>query len=102
MREAGCFERATHLVVESHDLAMLFKSGAGLTCRYHAEAMGGVGGIVISLADLDDIRRADELRRQHARRALGPEATVLPWQHLQPSEQQRWLNEAADTDKERQ
>lgn len=47
----------------------------------------------------DHETKADALRRAHARRVLGADVEyLLPWHHLQPSEQQRWLREAADTE----
>lgn len=47
--QAGCDRDATHLVVESHNLAMLFGSGAGLMCVTCAHNMTAVGGVSLSL-----------------------------------------------------
>lgn len=51
-RRSGCNETATHLVLESHPLALLFDSGAGLVCERDAEEMAEIGGIPISFEEI--------------------------------------------------
>lgn len=43
--KAGCEEKATHVVAETHQLNCLFESGAGLTCEHHSEELCKIGGI---------------------------------------------------------
>lgn len=43
--QAECKEDATHLVIESQPLAMLFRTGAGLLCSKHASFYSTIGGI---------------------------------------------------------
>jgi hypothetical protein len=48
----GCQNDATHIVIESHPLAMLFQSGAGLACAGHAAELAAVGGASFEVAEL--------------------------------------------------
>ena len=48
--QAGCSEDATHVCVQGHDLALLFRSGAGVLCGKHAADADAVGGCSLSLA----------------------------------------------------
>lgn len=47
--QTDCNEPATHLVVETSNLNMLFQSGAGLVCEKHAEDLEMVGGFSLEL-----------------------------------------------------
>jgi hypothetical protein len=47
--QVDCDEEATHVVIESQPLAMLFKSGGGLVCARHAETFMDIGGVPCSV-----------------------------------------------------
>ena len=47
--QAGCDQDATHVVVETHSLALVARGGACLVCGHHATAMEAVGGAACSL-----------------------------------------------------
>jgi hypothetical protein len=49
--QVDCGETATHVVVEGHGLAMLFRSGAGLVCAAHARQFEEVGGVSLLLSE---------------------------------------------------
>jgi hypothetical protein len=59
-RQAGCDDYATHVVAETHDLAMLFHHGAGLLCKKHAEAMVRAGGLALSMRGFAEAVRKEQ------------------------------------------
>jgi hypothetical protein len=56
--QAGCHEAATHVVVQGHALALLFRSMAGTACEKHAREFEQHGGLFLSLpAYVDAVKR---------------------------------------------
>jgi hypothetical protein len=49
--QAGCDEPATHVAVEPHAMAMLFKGGAGVLCAKDARQFEAFGAVTMPLVD---------------------------------------------------
>lgn len=49
--QAGCDQGGTHVVVQSHGLALLFPTCAGVVCKKHAMDMAAIGGVPLPLSE---------------------------------------------------
>lgn len=59
---AGCAAAATHIVVQTHDMAMLFPSGAGVMCADDAKEASRVGGVAVGFDDFRALLAGENTR----------------------------------------